>query len=251
MEIEFFCAPDSADAWYQYWRSRRYQWYVDLGLTSSKLHLRDHRPDELAHYAKGCADVEYEFPFGVSELEGIANRTDFDLRQHMKHSGKDLQFFDDQEVNPDKRKYVPFVIEPSAGADRATLAFLCEAYHEDVVEGEQRVTMRFHPRLAPIKAAILPLVKKEGMPEIAESLYRSLRKRFSVFYDEKGAIGRRYRRQDEVGTPYCFTIDGQTVADGTVTVRDRDSLEQKRLASAELADFLAERVGSSTGAGVT
>ncbi len=242
MEIEFFCSPDSSEAWYQFWRNRRYRWYTDLGLKSNKLILRDHRADELAHYAKGCADVEYEFPFGVSELEGIANRTDFDLRQHMKHSGKDLQYFDDQETDAAKKRFVPYVIEPSAGADRATLAFLCEAYAEDTVEGETRVVMRFHPRLAPIKAAILPLVKKEGMPEKAAELYGMLRKRFNVFYDEKGAIGRRYRRQDEVGTPYCLTVDGQTMTDGTVTVRDRDTLDQSRLAIGDVPGWLAEKV---------
>jgi glycyl-tRNA synthetase len=242
MEIEFFCSPESSEGWYQYWRNRRYRWYTDLGLKSNKLILRDHRSDELAHYAKGCADVEYEFPFGVSELEGIANRTDFDLRQHMQHSGKDLQYFDDQEPDAAKRRFVPYVIEPSAGADRATLAFLCEAYDEDTVEGETRLVMRFHPRLAPIKAAILPLVKKEGMPEKAAELYRTLRKRFNVFYDEKGAIGRRYRRQDEVGTPYCMTVDGQSLVDSTVTVRDRDSLEQSRVAMADIPHWLAERV---------
>ncbi|MBY0587735.1 glycine--tRNA ligase [bacterium] len=242
MEIEFFCSPESSEGWYQYWRNRRYRWYTDLGLKSDKLILRDHHPDELAHYAKGCADVEYEFPFGVSELEGIANRTDFDLRQHMQHSGKDLNYFDDQEPDAAKRRFVPYVIEPSAGADRATLAFLCEAYHEDQVEGETRIVMRFHPRLAPIKAAILPLVKKEGMPEKAAELYRTLRKRFNVFYDEKGAIGRRYRRQDEVGTPYCITVDGQTLSDATVTVRDRDSLEQSRVAMGDIPGWLAEKV---------
>ena len=242
MEIEFFCTPETSDAWYQYWRNRRFQWYIGLGLRSEKLHLRDHATDELAHYAKGCADVEYEFPFGTSELEGIANRADFDLSQHMKHSGRDLQFFDDQEKDPDKRRYLPYVIEPSAGADRATLAFLCEAFHEDIVEGETRTVMRFHPRLAPIKAAILPLVKKEGMPEKAEELYRTLRRRFNVFYDEKGAIGRRYRRQDEAGTPYCMTVDGQTLADGTVTIRDRDSLEQSRVAIVDVPAWLDEKV---------
>jgi glycyl-tRNA synthetase len=242
MEIEFFCHPSQADGWYQYWRNRRFQWYIDLGLKSEKLRLRDHRADELAHYAKGCADVEYEFPFGVSELEGIANRTDFDLRQHMEHSGKDLQYFDDQVQDKDARRYVPYVIEPSAGADRATLAFLCEAYVEDVIDNEPRTLMRFHPRLAPIKAAIFPLVKKDGMPEKAEAITKSLRKHFPVFYDEKGAIGRRYRRQDEIGTPYCITVDNQTLVDDTVTIRDRDSTKQERIAVRELLPFLLEKI---------
>lgn len=243
MEIEFFCHPAQAADWYTYWRDRRYQWYVGLGLRSDRLRLRDHRPDELAHYAAGCADVEYEFPFGNSELEGIANRTDFDLKQHMQHSGKDLQYFDDQETDPERRRFVPYVIEPSAGADRATLAFLCEAYTEDVIDGEPRTVMRFHPRLAPIKAAVLPLVKKDGMPEKAETLYQELRRHFPVYFDEKGAIGRRYRRQDEVGTPFCITIDGQTLNDDTVTVRDRDSTKQHRRPIGNVLPYFREQFG--------
>jgi glycyl-tRNA synthetase len=243
MEIEFFCRGDDADAWYRYWRDRRYQWYVNLGLSTAKLQLREHDRGELAHYASACADVEYEFPFGVSELEGIANRTDFDLRQHMEASGKDLQFFDDQEPDKDRRRYLPHVIEPSAGADRATLAFLCEAYCEDEVGGETRTVLKLHPRLAPVKVAVFPLVKKDGMPERALEIYRELRKRFSAYYDEKGAIGRRYRRQDEAGTPYCVTIDGQTADDGTVTLRERDSCEQQRLPSASVAAFVSEQLG--------
>lgn len=243
MEIEFFCHPSTSSQWYTYWRDRRYNWYVGLGLRSDKLRLRDHRPDELAHYAAGCADVEYSFPFGISELEGIANRTDYDLSQHEKFSGKDLKFFDDQAANKDERKYLPHVIEPSAGADRATLAFLCEAYTEDEVGGEARTMMKFHPRLAPIKAAILPLVKKDGMPEKAEQIYHKLRKHFPVFYDEKGAIGRRYRRQDEAGTPYCLTVDSQTLADDTVTLRDRDSTNQERLPTAEVLGYILKQLG--------
>lgn len=242
MEIEFFCHPGEADAWYRYWRDRRFQWYLDLGLQSEKLRLREHRADELAHYAKGCADVEYDFPFGISELEGIANRTDYDLKQHMQHSGKDLHYFDDQEVDKEKRRFVPYVIEPSAGADRATLAFLCEAYREDDVEGETRVLLKLHPRIAPVKAAVFPLVKKEGMPQKAQEIYRALRRRYNVFYDEKGAVGRRYRRQDEAGTPYCITVDGQSLADDTVTIRDRDTLQQIRVASSEVPAWLAEKV---------
>ncbi len=230
MEIEFFCRPEDADAWYRYWRDRRYAWFVSLGLSTERLHLREHDRDELAHYASACADVEYAFPFGVSELEGIANRTDFDLRQHMDTSGKDLSFFDDQEPDKDKRRYLPHVIEPSAGADRATLAFLCEAYCEDEVGGETRTVLKLHPRIAPIKVAVLPLVKKDGMPERALALYRTLKTRFAAYYDEKGAIGRRYRRQDEAGTPYCVTIDGQTADDGSGTIRERDSCAQERIA---------------------
>jgi glycyl-tRNA synthetase len=242
MEIEFFCKPEGAAKWYAYWRDRRYRWYIELGLRSANLHLREHESSELAHYAAGCADVEYDFPFGRSELEGIANRTDFDLKQHMEFSGKDLRYFDDQEPDPDKRRFLPHVIEPSAGADRATLAFLCDAYAEDEIGGESRTLLRLHPRLAPIKAAVFPLVKKDGMPEHALRIYRNLRNRFNVFYDEKGAIGRRYRRQDEAGTPYCITVDGQTLADGTVTVRERDSCAQTRVHESELAGLLSERI---------
>jgi glycyl-tRNA synthetase len=243
MEIEFFCRAAEAEDWYRYWRDRRFQWYVDLGLSTDKLRLREHDEKELAHYAASCADVEYEFPFGVSELEGIANRTDFDLRQHMDHSGKDLRYFDDQEPDKAKRRYLPYVIEPSAGADRATLAFLCDAYTEDEVGGEPRTVLKLHPRLAPIKAAVFPLVKKDGMRERALTLYRQLRTQFPTFYDEKGAIGRRYRRQDEAGTPFCITIDGDTSVDDTVTVRDRDSCEQIRLPAEEVAAYVRVRVG--------
>ena len=243
MEIEFFCRAADAEDWYRYWRDRRFQWYVDLGLSTEKLRLREHDENELAHYAASCADVEYEFPFGFSELEGIANRTDFDLRRHMDSSGKDLRYFDDQEPDPAKRRYLPYVIEPSAGSDRAVLAFLCDAYTEDEVAGELRTVLKLHPRLAPIKAAVFPLVKKDGMPERALTLYRQLRQQFSTFYDEKGAIGRRYRRQDEAGTPFCITVDGDTLTDDTVTLRERDSCEQIRLRAGEVGAYVRDRVG--------
>jgi glycyl-tRNA synthetase len=232
MEIEFFCHPSQADPWYAWWRDARFKWYVDYGLKSSKLRLRDHEKEELAHYARACADVEYEFPFGTSELEGIANRTDFDLAQHQKFSGRDMTYFDDET----KERFIPHVIEPSGGIDRAALAFLCEAYCEDEAPDEngamqRRTVLRFHPRLAPVKAAIFPLVKKDGMPEKALEIYAALRPQMTAFYDEKGAVGRRYRRQDEAGTPFCITVDGQTREDGTVTIRDRDSMKQERIAS--------------------
>ena len=242
MEIEFFCRPDDAPAWYDYWVQRRYRWYLDLGIREQNLVLRAHERDELAHYAAGCADVEYAFPFGQSELEGIANRTDFDLRQHMDTSGKDLRYFDDQASDPSTKRFLPYVIEPSAGADRAALAFLCDAYAEDEVGGEQRTVLKLHPRLAPFKAAVFPLVKKEGMPERAQAITAALRRRFKVMYDEKGAIGRRYRRQDEAGTPFCITVDGDTLTDGTVTVRERDSCAQERVASDRLAEYLAAKI---------
>jgi glycyl-tRNA synthetase len=244
MEIEFFCHPSDADKWYEYWRDARYKWYVDLGLKSSKLHLRNHEKDELAHYARACADIEYEFPFGTSELEGVANRTDYDLTQHQKFSGKDMAYFDDQT----KERYIPYVIEPSGGVDRGVLAFLCEAYTEDQAPDENgqmqtRTLMRFHPRLAPVKVAVFPLVKKEGMPEIAEKIYRDCQAAgLSSFYDEKGAVGRRYRRQDEAGTPFCVTVDGQTLTDQTVTVRDRDSLIQDRIPADKVLAYVQDRL---------
>ncbi|WP_145436421.1 glycine--tRNA ligase [Lacipirellula limnantheis] len=277
MEIEFFCHPNASRKWYEYWRDRRMKWYTDLGLAGERLVMREHAADELSHYSVGTADIEYAFPFlpegEFGELEGIAHRGDFDLRSHMegklvknaegclevemipvegkpdklrpKHrgSGRDLTYRD--EVT--NEKFVPHVIEPSSGADRATLAFLCEAYHEDQAPDENgelqtRVVMRFHPRIAPIKAAVFPLVKKDGLPEIAQEIYRKLKAKFSAFYDEKGAVGRRYRRQDEAGTPYCITVDGQTLTDGTVTIRDRDTLEQWRVKVADVVEEISKRV---------
>ncbi len=236
MEIEFFCRPEEAKDWYAYWRKTRFQWYVDLGLRSERLRLRDHDAKELSFYSTATADIEYAFPFGTSELEGIAHRGDYDLTQHMKFSGKDLSYFDEER----KERFVPHVIEPSAGADRATLAFLCEAYTEDEVGGEARTVLKFHARIAPIKAAVFPLVKRDGMPEKAEAIYRELRKHFNVFYDEKGAIGRRYRRQDEAGTPFCITVDSQTSGDDTATVRDRDSCRQWRVPAAGITRALQD-----------
>jgi len=234
MEMEFFVPPAEWQKWFDEWRTLRRQWYVDLGIDPAKLRMRDHAQDELAHYSNGCTDVEYAFPFGWSELEGIASRTDFDLKRHSEFSGKDLQYFDEQT----KEHYLPWVIEPAAGCDRATLAFLVDAYREETIEGETRVVLSLHPRLAPIKVAILPLVKKDGMPERAHAIEHSLRRRFTTFYDESGAVGRRYRRMDEAGTPFCITVDGQTKEDGTVTVRQRDSMAQVRVAEGELASHL-------------
>lgn len=238
MEIEYFVHPQQAEEYYQYWRKLRYQWYLDLGISPERLHLREHEEDELAHYAAACSDVEFDFPFGTAELEGIANRTDYDLKRHMEYSKKDLTYFDDIR----NERYIPYVIEPSAGVDRAALAFLCNAYHEEQVREEKRVVLRFHPRIAPIKAAILPLVNRDGMPERAKRIFEKVCKHYNVFYDDKGAIGRRYRRQDEAGTPYCFTIDSQTLQDGTVTVRDRDSMEQIRISEDKVLEFLSEKI---------
>jgi glycyl-tRNA synthetase len=240
MEMEFFVPPDDAARWYDYWKQARYEWYEELGIRSDHLRLREHDPDELSHYSRGTADVEYLFPIGWSELEGIANRGDFDLTQHATYSGEKLEYFDPQT----KERYVPHVIEPAAGADRATLAFLVDAYDEEQVDGEQRTVLKLHPRLAPVKVAVLPLVRKDGQPEVAREVYAALRGRMQSEYDEGGSIGKRYRRQDEIGTPFCVTIDHQTLEDRTVTVRDRDSLAQERVAIDELPDLLAARLAA-------
>jgi glycyl-tRNA synthetase len=271
MEIEFFCRPAESPQWYAYWRDRRFQWYVSLGLSSERLRLREHGREELSHYSCGTADIEYAFPFlpqgEFGELEGIAHRGDFDLRSHMegklvrqgdelvvelgpdgkpRHpgSGKDLTYFDEET----QERLIPHVIEPSAGVDRSVLAFLCEAYAEDVVPDENgvpqpRVVLKLHPRLSPVKVAVFPLVKRDGMPEVAMDIYRELKRHWNAFYDEKGSIGRRYRRQDESGTPFCITVDSQTLKDGTVTVRDRDTTLQERVAAKELVTFLREKLG--------
>jgi glycyl-tRNA synthetase len=238
MELEFFVKPGADDEWYRYWRDERHRWYLRHGIRAESLRLRDHGSDELAHYAKGCVDVEYKFPFGWSELEGIANRADFDLKRHAEYAGKDLSFFDEET----KERFVPYVIEPSAGADRATLAYLVDAYDEDEAEGETRAVLRLHPALAPVKAAVFPLLKKAGMPEKAIKIRDELRRRFEVQYDHAGSIGRRYRRQDEIGTPFGITVDHQSMDDDTVTVRERDSMAQTRLPIDALADTLRARV---------
>ncbi|MCK4292696.1 MAG: glycine--tRNA ligase [Planctomycetes bacterium] len=266
-ELEFFCEPGTDEQWFEHWKQARFDWYINLGLKKENLRFREHDIDELAHYAKGCVDVEYKFPFGSGdwqELEGIANRTDFDLRQHQRgirtlnkwyESDGDLtnielsneaeeylkgplSYFDDQQ----KKRYIPYVIEPSAGIDRSALAFLVDGYDEEEVRGETRNLLRFSPALAPVKVAVFPLVKKEGMPDIAKNIYNDLKKHFNCFYDEKGAIGRRYRRQDEAGTPFCLTIDGQTLEDNTVTVRDRDSMDQIRVSTDQLTNDLRKKL---------
>jgi glycyl-tRNA synthetase len=240
MEMEFFVPPDQAGEWYAYWKQQRFDWYVRLGISQEGLRLREHEADELSHYSSGTADVEYLFPIGWSELEGIANRGDFDLRRHQEFSGEKLEYFDTASGD----RYVPHVIEPAAGADRATLAFLVDAYREEEVAGEQRTVLGLHPRLAPVKVAVLPLVKKDGQPELAQEVFRSLRGRMQAEYDEGGSVGKRYRRQDEIGTPYCVTIDHQSLEDRTVTVRDRDSLEQERIAIDALPAELAMRLAA-------
>ena len=251
MEMEFFVSPDEAQMWFEHWLKERERWYVELGLRPDHLRLRAHDQDELSHYSSGTSDVEYLFPIGWSELEGIANRGDFDLTQHAKFSGEKLEYFD----QGTGERYVPHVIEPAAGADRATLAFLVDAYDEEQVPAatddgddqrtESRTVLRLHPRLSPIKVSVLPLVKKDGQPELAQEVHRALRARAGVGmveYDESGSIGKRYRRQDEIGTPYCVTIDHQSLEDATVTVRERDSLSQERLPIDGLAQEIERRV---------
>ncbi len=246
MEMQFFVDPESDHMqWFEYWRAERMRWHEELGLAPGRLDLHPHGPDELAHYARAAVDIRFDFggSLGFQEVEGVHHRGDFDLGRHQEYSGKKLEYFD----QPANRRYVPYVIETSIGADRVTLAALVNAYREESVEGEDegRTVLGLHPTLAPIKAGIFPLVKKDGMPEMAEKIAGELRRHFPVFYDESGAIGRRYRRQDEVGTPYCITIDGQSTQDGTVTVRDRDTLEQTRVPADSLASVIRERLASA------
>jgi glycyl-tRNA synthetase len=240
MEMEFFVPPDEAQRWHEHWLRERLDWYVRLGLRPDHLRLRPHDADELSHYSSATSDVEYLYPIGWSELEGIANRGDFDLTQHALHSGDKLEYFD----QGTGERYVPHVIEPAAGVGRTVLAVLCDAYDEEHVAGEQRTVLKLHPRLAPIKVAVLPLVRKDGQPELAREVFESLRAQMQAEYDEGGSIGKRYRRQDEIGTPYCVTIDHQSLEDRTVTVRERDSLEQERVAVDELPAILGARLAS-------
>jgi glycyl-tRNA synthetase len=238
MEMEFFVAPGEAQLWFEHWTEQRMNWYIDLGIRPDQLRLRAHEADELSHYSSATSDIEYLFPIGWSELEGIANRGDYDLTQHATASGQKLEYVD----TATGERYIPHVIEPAAGADRALLAFIVDAYDEDEIEGERRTVLRLHPQLAPVKVAVLPLVKKDGQPELAAEVYRALRDRVQAEYDEGGAIGRRYRRQDEIGTPWAVTIDHQSLDDRTVTLRDRDSLAQDRIAIDALAAEIERRL---------
>jgi glycyl-tRNA synthetase len=239
MEIEYFVPPASADEWFEYWVKERHHWYLRYGIQADHLRLRQHDSDELAHYAKGCYDVEYLFPMGWSELEGIANRGDYDLKAHAAASGRNLNYFDDKT----RQRYIPYVVEPSAGADRATLAFLIDAYREEEVRGRQRVVLRFHPALAPIKVAILPLLRNRAdVVETARKLYADLRRYFPADYNDTGAIGKLYARQDEVGTPFCVTVDVQTLEDHQVTIRDRDTTEQVRLALDQVRTYIQDKL---------
>ncbi len=238
MEMQYFVKPGSDEQWFEFWKEERLKWYERLGIRKENLEFHQHSEKELAHYAKAAFDIQYKFPFGWQEIEGIHNRTDFDLGRHQEYSKKNLQYFD-QEAN---ERYLPYVIETSTGVDRLMLTTLADAYDEDEAAGETRVLLRFDPRIAPMKAAIFPLVKKDGMPEIAHNIVNGLRKQFRVFYDEAGAVGRRYRRQDEIGTPYCFTVDSQTLQDGSVTVRNRDTMAQERISQDQIMEYLVERV---------
>src|ERR687890_186354 len=238
MEMEYFAPPAEAEKWHQHWMAERERWYTELGIRPDHLRVRAHGADELSHYSSATSDIEYLFPIGWSELEGIANRGDFDLTQHAKFSGEKLEYFDQQT----KERYVPHVIEPAAGADRATLAFLVDSYEVEEVEGRQRPVLPLPPRLAPVKVAVLPLVSKDGLPEKAREIFQDLRRRLPTEFDEGGSIGKRYRRQDEIGTPWGITVDHQTMDDGTVTLRDRDSLEQVRVPITELGDELTGRL---------
>jgi glycyl-tRNA synthetase len=238
MEMEFFVPPPEAQQWHEHWLEERMNWWIELGIRPDHLRLRAHDQEELSHYSSATSDVEYLFPIGWLELEGIANRGDFDLTQHAKYSGQKLEYVDTATGD----RYVPHVIEPAAGVDRAMLAFMVDAYDEDEIEGERRTVLRMHPVLAPVKVAVLPLVRKDGQPELATEVYRDLRERFQCEYDEGGAIGRRYRRQDEIGTPWAVTIDHQSLEDRTVTLRDRDSLVQVRIHIDDLGEEIELRL---------
>lgn len=236
MELEFFCEPGTDMEWFHYWRQFCKDWLISLGMKEEEMRLRDHDPEELSFYSKGTTDIEFLFPFGWGELWGIADRTDYDLGRHQEVSGEPMEYFDDEK----KEKYIPYVVEPSLGADRVTLAFLCGAYDEEELEGgDVRTVLRFHPFLAPVKAAVLPLSKKLG--EGAEKVYAELSKDWNCEYDDRGAIGKRYRRQDEIGTPFCITYDFDSETDGMVTVRDRDSMEQERVAISELREYFRNK----------
>ncbi|MDH3214609.1 MAG: glycine--tRNA ligase, partial [Myxococcales bacterium] len=238
--MQFFVKPGEDERWFEEWKEARMVWHRSLGIDPARLRFHEHGADELAHYAKTAFDIEYQFPFGWQEFEGIHNRTDFDLSRHQESSGKKLEQID----TVSNERFIPYIIETSLGADRLALVVLTDAYREEEVAGEQRVVLALAPAIAPIKAGVFPLVKKDGMPEFAHRVCDDLRRLFPVFYDDGGSIGRRYRRQDEAGTPFGITVDGQTMDDQTVTVRDRDTLAQERVPADRLVSYLAERLGS-------
>ena len=239
MELQFFVEPGTDDEWFERWKEARMAWHRSLGIRPEKLRFHEHGPDELAHYAKKAVDIEYEYPFGWKEFEGVHNRTDFDLGRHQEYSGKRLEYIDPAT----NARYLPYVIETAVGVDRTVLVALLDGYREETVEGEERVVLGLHPRLAPLKAAVFPLVRKDGLPEVAEKLHRELRvAAIPSFYDDAGSIGRRYRRQDEAGTPWCITVDGQTLEDQTVTIRDRDTLVQERVALDRVRNWIRDKL---------
>jgi glycyl-tRNA synthetase len=241
MELEFFCEPGTDDEWFEYWKQQRLDWWLSLGIRASHLRIREQGADERAHYAKSCGDVEYKYPWGWDEVEGVANRTDYDLGRHQEESGRGLAYRDQEK----KAWIVPYVIEPSAGVDRCFLTLLCDAYDEQVKpNGEKRTVLHIHPRLAPTQVGVFPLVKRDGMPERARAIYEGIKHAFRAFYDEGGTVGKRYSRLDEVGTPFCVTVDSETLEDGTVTVRHRDSMAQDRVAGDAVASYLADRIAS-------
>jgi glycyl-tRNA synthetase len=241
--MQYFIKPDEAERWFGYWKEQRIDWYTSLGMKKDKLKFEPHPPSKLAHYAKAAVDIEYNFPFGWGELEGIHNRGDYDLSQHQKFSGKKLEYFDDQT----KERFIPYVIETSAGASRSFMAFLVDAYDEDeapTADGkvEKRTVLRLSPKLAPLKCAVFPLVNRDGLQDISHHITDDLQSSFRVFYDEAGAVGRRYRRQDECGTPFCVTVDYDTLKDNTVTIRDRDSMKQERIGIEMIKEYVGERI---------
>ena len=243
MEMQFFVQPGTDGEWFERWREWRMEWHRSLGLDPAKLQWHQHAGSELAHYAKAAFDIQYQFPFGWQEIEGIHNRGDFDLGRHQEFSGKKLEYFDQAE----NQRYLPYIVETSAGADRVTLTLLVDAYREEQVEGETRVVLGLHPSVAPIKAGVFPLVKKDGMPELATTLYHELRRELACFYDDSGAIGRRYRRMDEAGTPFGITVDGETLAARTVTVRHRDSMQQERVGLDRVEGYIKEKLRATPG----
>ena len=243
MEMQYFVKPGEDEKWYEYWKEQRLNWYQSLGMKKESLNFVPHPADKLAHYAKAAVDIEFDFPFGWGEIEGIHNRSDFDLSQHTKFSGKKLDYFDEQT----KERFIPFVIETSAGASRGLMAFLCNAFDEDEAptadgKAEKRTVLRFHPKLAPLKCAVFPLVNKDGLQDVAKKITDDLQSSFKVFYDESGAVGRRYRRQDECGTPFCVTVDYDTLKDNTVTIRDRDSMKQERINKDNVKKYILDKL---------
>jgi glycyl-tRNA synthetase len=243
MEMQFFVKPGTDVEWFNYWKEERMKWFLRLGLPGDKIRFHQHEPDKLAHYAKDAFDIEYLFPFGWGEIEGVHNRTDYDLSRHEQYSGKSMKYFDEET----KERFTPYIIETSAGASRSFMAFLVNAYHEEEAptadgKSETRVVLKLHPRLAPIKAAVFPLVNRDGMPEVAKKIEALVRPHMRVFYDDSGAVGRRYRRQDEAGTPFCVTVDSQTLQDNTVTVRDRDTMQQERTGIDGVVRFIAGKL---------